>query len=178
MSSFLEPIVGHAPAMPRQVRMRGSVCNDKGSKKDKTPNRKRSDDLFNTGSSSSDSSSFGPRQADERAVRLSRIDHMTHLHPGCEQAESVPSTPTLMMAMQEHVEFNKRRRKANEEERHKFMERVEYRRIKAEEPDINVLEENCSPWLLKGNDEGIRSPFWYNWETGKPRRLRDGDPRF
>ena len=75
------------------------------SKKDKTPNRKRSDDLSNRGSSSSDSSSFGPRQADERAVRShvraaeravmaaertvraaeSRIDPMTHLHPGCEQ---------------------------------------------------------------------------------------------
>ena len=57
------------------------------SKKDKTPNRKRkrSDDLSNGGPSSSDSSSFGPRQADERAVRLSRIDPMTHLHPRCEQ---------------------------------------------------------------------------------------------
>ena len=55
------------------------------SKKEKTLKRKRSDDLSNRGSSSSDSSSFGPRQADERAVRLSRIDPMTHLHPGCEQ---------------------------------------------------------------------------------------------
>ncbi len=57
------------------------------SKKDKTPNRKRkrSDDLSNRGSSSSDSSSFGPRQADRRAVRLRRIDPMTHLQPGFEQ---------------------------------------------------------------------------------------------
>jgi hypothetical protein len=55
------------------------------SKKDKTPNRKRSDDLSNRGASSSDSSSYGPRQADERAVRLSRNDPMTHLHPGFEQ---------------------------------------------------------------------------------------------
>ena len=57
------------------------------SKKDQTPNRKRkrSDDLSNGGTSSSDSSSFGPRQADERAVRLRRIDPMAHLHPGSEQ---------------------------------------------------------------------------------------------
>ena len=85
-------------------------------------------------------------------------------------AENIPSTHTLMMAIQAHLDFN--------EKRHKLKERVEYRRIKAEEPDINVLEENCSPWLLKGNDEGVRSPFWHNAVTGEPRRLRDGDPRF
>ena len=110
MSSFLEPIVGRALAVPtkvkRQVRMKGSVCisnaktkaNSKGNDKGK----------------------------------------------GYGTAENIPSTHTLMMAIQAHLDFN--------EKRHKLKERVEYRRIKAEEPDINVLEENCSPWLLKGND--------------------------
>ena len=86
-------------------------------------------------------------------------------------AESFPSIHSLMMAIQEHLDFN--------EERKKLKERVEYRRIKAEEPDINVLEQNCSDWLLKGSDdEGLRSPFWYNEVTGESRMLRKGDPRF
>ena len=87
---------------------------------------------------------------------------------GNDTAESFPSIRSLMMKIQDHVEFNKRRK-----------ERIEYRRIKAEEPDINVEKENCSPWLLRGSDdEGVSSPFWYNAVTGESRRLRDRDPRF
>jgi hypothetical protein len=90
---------------------------------------------------------------------------------GSGTAEIVPSTRTLMMAIQEHLDFI--------EERHKIKERVEFRRIRAEEPDINAQEENCSPWLLIGSDEeGGPSPFWHNELTWEARRLRDGDPRF
>lgn len=137
MSLFLGPIVGRAPATPKQVnqhvRMRGSVCISNAKTK---ANSKGNDKGKGNGT-----------------------------------AESFPSIRTLMMKIQEHLDFN--------EERKKLKERVEYRRIKAEEPDINVWEQKCSDWWLLGSDdEGVHSPFWYNAVTAGPRRLRDGDPRF
>ena len=93
------------------------------------------------------------------------------------KAESVPSARFLMHAIREHLEYNKRRL-ADKEERHKLKELVEYRRIMAEEPDINVQSEGCSPWLLICSVSPPHWPFWHNEDTGEARMIREGDPRF